>query len=230
MAILWFVNRTLFNKIYKIILEKINGKYSNTKGKNSTDENNPVSKKEFKQICEQLLFLQNEFKTFSQQIRKRTEDTNNLIFVSKDDIQQLTQRLSVIEQRLSEDNTFSKINDTKNKNISSDNKEFEAQTFYTSAITQIDPPGFAKEKLSLYPDRNIYCINVNGKNTATFDLSNNPEAIKDFMSSLAYNGQCIEILERSEGLATGIYVLNRGKLSLIDNIWIIKEKIKIKIV
>lgn len=229
MAVLWLVNRDLFNKTHKNILEKINGKYFNTKEKKTTDENNPVTKKEFEQLCKQFLSLQKDFESLSQQIQNFKRDINR--FNNENEIiQQLTQRLSVIEQRLSEDNTFSKINDTKNKNLSSDNKEFEAQTFYTSAITQISPPGFAKDKLSLYPDRNIYCINVNGKNTATFDLSNNPEAIKDFMSSLAYNGQCIEILERSEGLATGIYVLNRGKLSLIDNIWIIKEKIKIKIV
>src|SRR5574344_1618048 len=135
MAILWFVNRNLFKKIYIIILERISGSKRYNEAKKSTEENNIVTKKEFEQLCKQFLTLQKDFESLSQQIQNFKRDINR--FNNENEtIQQLSIRLKIIEQRLNEYNTFPKIDDSKNENPSSSNRGFEKHTFYASALTQ----------------------------------------------------------------------------------------------
>ena len=104
------------------------------------------------------------------------------------------------------------------------------RTYYVSSPSKINPVCFFPDDLSDKPDRHLFCIDAIDGEEGEMDVVSDPETAETLLSTLAFQKHIVEVIERVNGVATAIGVVEKGKLIWKDGVWQLIKKIKIKII
>ena len=104
------------------------------------------------------------------------------------------------------------------------------RTYYVSAPSMINPVRFRPEDLSDHPGGNFFSIEALDGESGEMDVVSDPDTAEKLLSTLAFQKNIVEVAENTKGSATAICVLEKGKLVWEDGLWLLKERIKIKII
>lgn len=103
-------------------------------------------------------------------------------------------------------------------------------TYYVTSPSGINPVRFKSESLNAKADMHYYTVHITDDRHAELGLVNDAKVIRTFLSSIAYQQNCVEIVSKPTGVPKQMQILELGQLKRNGNEWILKSKIKIKIV
>lgn len=124
--------------------------------------------------------------------------------------------------------TTSAYNATSVKPIISEDTKLH-KTYYAFNASSNNPLAFSLDDLAESMGDKPFVINIQSSNNATYSLVQNREILHPLLNTLAYYERIIDVDNKTTGEVRQVNIISEGQLVLESNLWIIKNKLKIRL-
>lgn len=229
-VILLFVNKPLISKCINAIIDtdylqrNVNsvGNKVGTRSKKGKSIS-PDDKDRFNDKLKQTLRRINELEQQNKLIKNEIDIKDETIISLKSQLIATQDELSTLKQRIIH------MDELTNNNEEKTNIPKQHELLYSYAPTSVSPYGFSIEDWQANDSGQIFVMKKMSDNQSTFFLNNN-RSNANILRALAYYDRLIDYEDNTNGnYASKIEILKDGKLRLIEGVWTIESKIKIKL-